>query len=350
MDTPSTPEEPTGQSLPAPAPPPPHLRLWALFVTVFVNRGERRLRAGWRLAVQSLGLVLVSVLVRLGAMLLFPLLARVVPSLRQAFAGNMRWYVGVVLSTLVATLTVFAARWLIDRRPLPGLGLRLDRHVLPDVAFGFVAAALMEGTIFAIHVGAGWIASPSFVWETVAPGTVATRFAAMIAVFALVGWYEELLMRGYWLTNLADGLGPTLAVVISSLVFSAGHFLNPNAGVIPLLGLIFAGLFLALAYVRSGQLWLGIGLHWGWNLFEGPVFGFPVSGMSLFTLVDHRVRGPEIVTGGAFGPEAGLVQFPALALGVLLVVLYTRGRAGLGRRAAQPARVAGEIPSGSPPV
>jgi hypothetical protein len=59
------------------------------------------------------------------------------------------------------------------------------------------------------------------------------------------------------------------------------------------------------------------------------VFGFQVSGLDTFRLVLQTVRGPELITGGAFVPEAGLILLPALALGVLLIYPYTRGRSFL---------------------
>ncbi len=89
-------------------------------------------------------------------------------------------------------------------------------------------------------------------------------------------------------------------------------------------GLFLAGLFLAYAYLRTRRLWLPIGLHIGWNFFESTVLGFPVSGLSLFGLLQNSLAGPDIYTGGAFGPEAGLVLLPALALGTILVYYYTR--------------------------
>ena len=90
------------------------------------------------------------------------------------------------------------------------------------------------------------------------------------------------------------------------------------------MGIVLAGLFLALPYLLTRQLWLSIGLHIGWNFFEGVVFGFPVSGTDSFHLLRHTVSGPVLWTGGAFGPEAGLLVIPALIFGSLLVFAYTR--------------------------
>ncbi len=91
-------------------------------------------------------------------------------------------------------------------------------------------------------------------------------------------------------------------------------------------GSFFAGVYLAYAYIRTKQLWLSIGLHIGWNFFEGVVFGFPVSGLATYTLSRINVHGPELWTGGAFGPEAGLIILPSLIVGGILIYLYTRKR------------------------
>ena len=67
-------------------------------------------------------------------------------------------------------------------------------------------------------------------------------------------------------------------------------------------------------------------MHLGWNFFEGVVFGFPVSGLDIYPLARIRVTGPEIWTGGAFGPEAGLIVIPALLAGAGFIYFYTLNR------------------------
>jgi CRISPR/Cas system-associated protein Csm6 len=71
---------------------------------------------------------------------------------------------------------------------------------------------------------------------------------------------------------------------------------------------------------------LSIGLHIGWNFFEGTVFGFQVSGSTFFRLIIQSVKGPELITGGDFGPEAGLIVLPAMLLGAGLIYAYTHNR------------------------
>jgi hypothetical protein len=159
-------------------------------------------------------------------------------------------------------------------------------------------------------------------------GGVLAGALSFLVFFTFVGWNEELLFRGYQLQTIASGTNLSWGVVLSSLIFGLAHLSNPNAGAVWQVasGILLAGLFLSFAYVRTRDLWLAIGLHIGWNFFEGVVFGFPVSGLEIYRLLRVTVAGPELWTGGAFGPEAGLVVLPGLVLGTLLIYVYTAPR------------------------
>jgi hypothetical protein len=177
--------------------------------------------------------------------------------------------------------------------------------------------------IYFIQRAGGWLTFEGFAWQSVSNQQTLLATVIMALIFIIVGWQEELLFRGYLLQNTSEGLNLFWGILLSSLVFSLGHLSNPNMGLMPVTGLFLAGLFLAFAYSRTRQLWLPIGLHIGWNFFESTVLGFPVSGLNLFRLIEQSISGPDWLTGGAFGPEAGLVLLPALALGTILVYYYT---------------------------
>jgi len=219
-------------------------------------------------------------------------------------------------------VAVYIARWRIDKRPFKTLGLQAPAW--GDLLYGFFTAGLMMGFIYLALQSLGWLeAGPTEAGSGAANLGIT---ALLLAAFILVGFYEELLARGYWLQNLEEGLNTPWAVVISSIIFSLGHITNPSYLWPAMLGLLLSGLFLAYAYLRTRRLWLPIGLHIGWNFFEGVVFGFPVSGVNIPRLLTPRITGPEMWTGGAFGPEAGLILLPALVLGAFLVYWFTRGR------------------------
>ena len=149
-------------------------------------------------------------------------------------------------------------------------------------------------------------------------------FARWLWLFVVIGFQEELLFRGYILQTIQSGSNKYWAMLGSSLIFAGMHALNPGFSWMGFLGIFCAGLLLAFAYLCTGKLWLSIGLHIGWNFFEGVVFGFPTSGVVINALLRIHVTGPLLWTGGAFGPEAGLIILPALAIGAGMVWVYTR--------------------------
>ncbi len=275
------------------------------------------MRAGWRLLGQSS--LMSACLILIGG--LFGALLGLDPASASLF------FYGEVAATLAVTLSIALARRLLDRRSFASLGLSFDRRALLDLAVGILLPGLLLGLVYAAEWAPGWLQFDDFASGAGNSGLLLGQTAAAFFLFVLVGWQEELLSRGYWLQNLAEGLNLTWGVLISSSLFALAHFQNPNVSWVAVLGLVCDGLFLAYGYLRTRRLWLPVGLHIGWNFFEAVVYGFPVSGMGdIFHLIHQTVKGPELVTGGAFGPEAGLVQLPALALGVLCIFWYTSRR------------------------
>ncbi len=227
-------------------------------------------------------------------------------------------------SFAAVTISVILARRFLDRRTFTSLGLEVNGKAWRDLLAGFLIAAIMMCSIYIIERLAGWLSLEGIAWRSTSTLEIILSLAIMLLVFIFTGWQEELYFRGYLLQNLSDGLNPVWGVVISSVVFGLAHLGNPNSALMGALGVTLAGFFMAYAYWRTHQLWLPIGIHIGWNFFEGPVLGFPVSGIGTFQLLRNQIAGPTQFTGGSFGPEAGLVLLPALLLGAALVYVYTR--------------------------
>jgi uncharacterized protein len=291
----------------------------SVFFRIFRSPGERRLRSGWRLLAQLL--LLLFTFIFFGA--LIGLFAYLLP---MPTNGNIL-FISQFVVFLAVTLSVYLARRFLDRRSFVSLGLRWDSRATQDLLFGIVISGFMMGLIYLVEWTMGWLTFDGYAWQEESATKLVMGMALMLVSFIIVGWQEELLSRGYWLQNMEDGLNLFWAVLISSLLFALAHLGNPNASGVAILGLLLAGVFLAYGYLRTRQLWLPIGLHIGWNFFEGPVFGFQVSGLVVTPrLLTHTINGPEILTGGAFGPEAGLVIIPAMILGALAINRYTRHR------------------------
>jgi membrane protease YdiL (CAAX protease family) len=282
-----------------------------LLSRIFISEEGSRLRAGWRILI---------------AVILTGLFFNIVDWVRTALSWNgpLPLPISLGIDFLVVTSAIYITRRFVDKRTFVSLGLARNRKAGLDLLMGILIAFVLISVIYLIELSMGWLKFESFAWQAEEPSMVIYQTLRYFVVYVLVGWNEELVYRGYILQSLASGLNLTWGVLISSLYFGVEHLSNPNSNWLAVAGLLFAGLLLAYGYIRTGQLWLPIGMHIGWNFFENTVFGFPVSGYDRPGLFRINVSGPELWTGGAFGPEAGLIILPICLLGVLLVNLYTK--------------------------
>jgi membrane protease YdiL (CAAX protease family) len=294
--------------------------------SIFINV-EPRLRAGWRLLIQT---VLFFLLVFCFGVPIS--LITFLPDISISF--ELLLFLDQVITLVAVTLSILLARRFIDKRSFTSLGLQISLKGVLDLFVGVAIPLVMMGLIFGIELVSGWLTLDGFAWQSDSIFQVIGQTFIALVIFVLVGWNEELLYRGYVLQNLSEGLNRFWGVLISSIVFGLMHLGNPNSDSkwFVASGIFLAGVFLAFGYLRTNQLWLPIGLHIGWNFFEGVVFGFPVSGLDTYRLTQTTIQGPPLWTGDAFGPEAGLVLIPALVVGMLLIYLYTRKRSAFNMR------------------
>jgi len=285
-----------------------------IFSVIFLSPDETRLRAGWRLLIQTI------------LLFLFGGILFVILGIFNIVSESL--IVSQISNLLLITGSVYVARRWLDKKSFGSLGLKLNRDTWIDIFAGIGITFVQMGFIYFVMLGLGWLTFTGFAWQFDPIGSVITGVLTFFVVFIIVGWNEELLSRGYHLQTIASGINLFWGVVISSAVFGLLHLGNPNATWVSAAGIFFAGIYLAYAYIRTKQLWLSIGLHIGWNFFEGVVFGFPVSGLDIYALTRIKVTGPELWTGGAFGPEAGLIVLPSLIVGGILIYLYSKNRNG----------------------
>ena len=155
------------------------------------------------------------------------------------------------------------------------------------------------------------------------------------AIFVLIGLEEEFHYRGYGLFTLASGIGFWPAAVVSSALFGYSHADNAGENWLGLVNAGLGGLVLCLMLRRTGDLWLAIGFHTGWNWAQSFFFGAPTSGYLLPNhLFQSRFSGPAWMTGGTVGPEGSVVcSFFFVVLAVLVEAWFRRAQKR-GRTAA----------------
>lgn len=140
-------------------------------------------------------------------------------------------------------------------------------------------------------------------------------------LFIIVAIVEEVLCRGYILRNLMFSFNKYIALLISSLLFSLMHSLNPNVDLFALTNIFLAGILLGLSYIYTKNLWFPIALHLSWNLFQ-TLFGFNVSGQYVYSIIEFSITEKNILNGGAFGFEGSVFSVVAMVLTIAGIWIY----------------------------
>jgi membrane protease YdiL (CAAX protease family) len=223
-----------------------------------------------------------------------------------ALLGNR--LLSTVFGVLTAVLALRVYAWVVRRT---------ERRPVTELGRAGAVSELLRSTLLGIGVFSAVIAVIAGFggYHVVGGGSLggAVQLTGFMAAAAVT---EELLFRGVLFRIIEERTGTWSALAISGTAFGLIHLLNPNAGPGSALAIaVEAGGMLGAAYVATRRLWLPIGLHLGWNVAEGGLFGTAVSGKSeLSGLVEGSVSGPSLFTGGAFGPEASLVALVACLL------------------------------------
>jgi membrane protease YdiL (CAAX protease family) len=235
--------------------------------------------------------------------------------------GQQSGWASVALSwVLLAALllsTVIIERVTV-RKSLAAIGFG-KRKAVRDFALGAaLGAGLFSIVVLELTIGGHYrIVAAHF-----------TPDLAMAALLLLPGAaIEELLFRGLLFRLIEEWSGTWIALVASAALFGLVHAANPGATWVSTLAIALeAGVLLAAAYVVARNLWFPIGLHFAWNFAEGPIYGAQVSGHTFGTsAVAAQFGGPTLLTGGAFGPEAGLgAMLTCLVAAIALLTVAVR--------------------------
>ena len=298
---------------------------------LFWNPDELRLRALFRVPATA-GLLLLAVT------LILPLVGAV-----NGLLGLPSIFPQVVAFGLVGVALV-ALAWFVDRRRIRDMGLGLDRQWGKDVIVGLAVGALMVAVAVGLLVLTGFasvestyaVEDPDFSFNA---GSTLVGVLYGLLFFTVFATLEEVLIRGYLLVNIAEGVrrfSPTDrravlgAIVGTSILFGLLHAANPGGTALSLVNITVAGLFFGVAYAATDRLAFPIGAHVGWNFAVGSLFGMPVSGLRTDSaLLAVRPDGPTLVTGGSFGPEGGVAMLVGLGVGIAVFVLWVRQQYGV---------------------
>ena len=250
-----------------------------------------------------------------------------------AVAGDplLTLVLGLVAAVLTVVVYAWAVRW-------------AEKHPADDVALRRLPGGLSAGAL----IGLGWF---TLVIVNIAflEGYRVDGFGSLIGPVGLFGFMaaaavtEEVMFRGLLFRLIERRGGTWIALVSTSVLFGGMHLINPDATVWGAIAIVIeAGGTFGAAYAATRNLWVPIGLHFGWNFAESAIFGTEVSGNGANEGLLHGVTsGPAILTGGHFGPEASPYT---LVFGVIMTVVFL----WLARRRGNLVPFGGRVPSAPP--
>lgn len=201
----------------------------------------------------------------------------------------------------------------VNHKPFGAIGLSLHPGAPRELGLGCLLGFLMMAGVFAVEYPLGYA---SLGWRGLSLSRSLLVLLSSGIYFVIGGVFEELLFRGYLFQTLMQAVTFLPAVVVMAVLFVFAHVWNPHVTLLGLVNVALAAVWLSFAYLKTRSLWLPIGLHCSWNFTQTVIFSFPTSGIesdghSLASLVQS---GPEAITGGAFGPEGGVLATLSLVV------------------------------------
>lgn len=226
---------------------------------------------------------------------------------------NSSLYINTSINFIATFLSVWIFRKMIDRQSIYSLGFSWRKFYSHAWTGFFTAIAILGlGTLFLV--------SMKYIHFTYIIFNIYS-LTVSICLMIMVALSEELLLRGYLLNNLMKSMNKYAALFLSALLFAIMHMSNPgtNDSILPLIEIFIGGILLGINYIYTQNLWFGIFMHFAWNFFQGPIFGYKISGITFPSILQQDVNGPNVWTGGSFGFEGSLL---AIILNITAIVCF----------------------------
>jgi|GEM_PF-2428382 len=211
----------------------------------------------------------------------------------------------------------------VERKPLCEMGFERGKKSAKDFIVGLIFGAASISAAFAILL---IFNNVSLVYSIGKPKFNMNVLNGFI-LCSMTGFAEEIFFRGYCLKSICEKNSKSMAVVISSILFSALHSANPNVTPLFFINVFLVGILFSYMALKV-NIWFPIGFHGMWDYFEGNVWGFPNSGIVTKGIYNTKLVSSNIINGGLVGPEGGLAVTFIILVGFFMVYLI-KDRKGL---------------------
>ncbi|NDJ14260.1 MAG: CPBP family intramembrane metalloprotease [Acidobacteriia bacterium] len=245
--------------------------------------------------------------------LLYWVVLNIVVPMGRFFGGEM---VAITVPPLVAAAVSGAlAMAIFESRGFGDLGIAWREGTGPNFLTGCALGAASAALVILPAVGLGLahyevLKNPDIGWR-------AGLFMPVLLFCGAAG--EEIAFRGFVQQYLMRGYGAWSGILGAGALFGAAHYFNPAASALGLLNTALFGIIFGASVLRSRDIWLATGMHFGWNVVL-PFLGVELSGLTI-RVTEYRLvwKAGNIWSGGDYGPEASVLTSAVLVLLALAV-------------------------------
>ncbi len=281
---------------------------------IFFNENER-LRSGWRFALFLAAFFFLSMLFVVGAV-------GILSNLPIGFTQNslLAFVVPMGISSAICIFLGWIFGKFFEDLPFRALGIWFTKNWLKDLVLGLLFGAISVGFAALIAYAFGGMRFESNNESGIAP--IMLTLSVTLLLFTVGAINEELLFRGYLLQTMSRAKLFLLGTMITSLLFASAHNANPSASIFSWLNTFIAGIWLAVAYWKTRNLWFPFGIHLAWNWVQGSFLGISVSGLDAIAtapLLKVTEKGNPFIGGGDYGLEGGISCTIALIFSTALI-------------------------------
>ncbi|MCR4730667.1 MAG: ABC transporter permease [Saccharofermentans sp.] len=236
------------------------------------------------------------------------------------FLGMMTLgYILIIVTYFIHAGRVWKIKGIKNKIGACGYPLTSGKHISKNYCLGFLFGFLMMTATVGIMRLTGQLTFGGFNLSVSGLGAF---------IFNLFMWFpqgasEELMFRGYMIPAFNKRYKTAVGVIVSSILFSAFHSLNPGFTPLASINLALIAVLFALIYLLTGDIWMTSAMHTAWNLTQGNIYGLQVSGnLASNTVVKivYDSNANPVITGGTFGPEGGLATTAVTCVCMVIVI------------------------------
>lgn len=297
---------------------------------IFKNNNNQ-IRSGWKIAsvyfTYTISVILLSIIFGMVYMLVVytanPKIERIKYAEEQF--SSMNYLPGICMFliqciTLILVVILFWKIW--DKKKVKYIGLTNIKSSWKDLCSGLLIGAISFTAVATVLIFTKSVelinsfAQPKFSWALI----------IQLIIFIFVGINEELFCRGYCMTVLKQTNISWVPIVASSIIFALMHSFNEGISLIAYINLFLFGITMGYLFIKTKNIWMGIGYHITWNYFQGNIFGFLVSGNVTDSIYTVKTVNPNIINGSSFGPEGGIVVTILLIISIYSIYRFLPSR------------------------